>query len=294
MLDKTLQQAIRKKDFVLTAQLQLQEDTGRQGVIRQAQQLSAVVDAVTVPANPFGAVHMAGLAAASLLIANDIDPVLHLASRDRNRIGLRSDLLGAVAIGVTSLILQRGDKLSHKRRRKAAENTKVGSLNLLRAATGLSTFQSEHGEPELLLGTLANVMKTAPDWQPEMLIKKVDAGARFLQTRACLDVDKLRHYMAALVAAQLTHRCHIAITVPVLHSAKAASSLNESMKSEAIPERIVKQLETASAPEQLGIDIAADFLRELRNVPGVSGANLVPYGDVESVAAVIDAASPGI
>lgn len=292
-ISSTFQQAIRSKDFVLTAQLRLAEGTGRQGVIEQAEHLSAIVDAITVPANPHGTVHMAGLAAASLLLANDVDPVLHVASRDRNRIAIRSELLGAVAIGVTSLILQRGDRLSKGLRtqpKKPKKPKKVGSVKLLRAAKRLSDFQEQIKEPELYLGTLANVLQPAPEWEPAVLVAKADSGARFVLTKASLDMDKLRQYMAALVAARITHRCRIIVSVPVPHSAGAARSLNENMRNEAIPAGIVKLLTEASSPEQSGVEIAAEFLRELQDMPGVSGANLIATGDAETIPAVIGAA----
>lgn len=287
---KTFQQALRSKEFVLTAQLQLNEDTGRHGVVKQAKCLSGAVDAIAVPANPQGIVHMAGLAAASLLIANDIDPVLYIASRDRNRIALRSELLGAAAIGVTSLVVQRGDRMLRKTRQRTGKGTKVGSLKLLGVAKRLSDFQVQHKEPELFLGTLATVIDPSHDWQPEVLSRKADAGAQFVQTKICLDIAMLRRYMAKLVAARITHRCQIVVSAPILSSANAARWLNDSLRSEAIPHSIVQRLEDAKSPEQLGIDISAEFLRELRQIPGIAGVNLVTLGDIESVPAVINAA----
>ena len=287
---KTFQQALRSKEFVLTAQLQLNEDTGRHGVVKQAKCLSGAVDAIAVPANPQGIVHMAGLAAASLLIANDIDPVLYIASRDRNRIALRSELLGAAAIGVTSLVVQRGDRMLRKTRQRTGKGTKVGSLKLLGVAKRLSDFQVQHKEPELFLGTLATVIDPSHDWQPEVLSRKADAGAQFVQTKICLDIAMLRRYMAKLVAARITHRCQIVVSAPILSSANAARWLNDSLRSEAIPHSIVQRLEDAKSPEQLGVDISAEFLRELRQIPGIAGVNLVTLGDIESVPAVINAA----
>ena len=287
---KTFQQAVRSKDFVLTAQLQLNEDTGRRGVIEQAQCLSQYVDAIGVPANPQGVVHMAGLAAASLLIANGVDPVLHVASRDRNRIALRSELLGAVAIGVTSLIVQRGDRMSRRTGQRAGKGKKVGSLKLLGVAKRLSDYQAQHKEPELCLGTLATVIDPTPDWQPEVLLKKAEAGARFVQTKMCLDIAMLRRYMAVLVSARIPRQCQVVVSVPILPSADAARWLNDTLRSQAIPRDIIKRLEAARSPEQLGVEIAAEFLHELKQVPGVSGANLVPQSDIETIPAVIVAA----
>jgi len=287
---KTFQQALRTKEFVLTAQLQLNEGTRRHGVIEQAKHLSESVDAIAIPANPLGVVHMAGLAAASLLIANGIDPVLHIASRDRNRIALRSELLGAAAIGVTSLVVQRGDRLSRESESSVAKGMKIGSLKLLGAAKRLSDFQAQHNESELCLGSLATVIDPGPGWQPRVLEKKADAGAQFVQTKICLDMAKLRRYLAVLVAARITHRCQIVVSVPVLPSADAARWLNDKLRSQAIPDSIVKRLAAAHSPEQTGVEIAAEFLQELQDVPGVGGANLVTSGEIETITAAINAA----
>jgi methylenetetrahydrofolate reductase (NADPH) len=292
---KTFQQAIRAKEFVLCAQLKLKENTGRHGVIEQAQCLSEAVDAITVAANPHGVVHMEGVAAASLLIAHGIDPVLHIASRDRNKIALRSQLLGAAAIGVTSLVLSRGDRLTGRIRAGEGKESKVGSVKMLRAAKRLSDYQKQHNEPELFLGTLSTVIDQRQDldWEPKVLVAKLDAGAQFLQTKVCLDAARLRRYMATLVDARLTHRCQIVVSVPVLPSADAARRINEKMRSEVIPAGILKRLEASNSSEQTGIEISAEFLRELQRIPGVCGANLSTLGNIETIPAAISAAGLG-
>jgi methylenetetrahydrofolate reductase (NADH) len=292
---KTFQQAVRTKEFVLSAQLQLQESTGRHGVLVQAQCLATAVDAITVAANPHGVVHMEGVAAASLLIAQDIDPVLHIASRDRNRIALRSQLLGAAAIGVTSLVLSRGDRLAGRIRAGEGKKAKVGSVKMLRSAKRLNDFQVQHNESELFLGTLSTVIDPEQDldWEPKVLVAKLDAGAQFFQTKVCLDAPRLRRYMAALVDARLTRRCQIVVSVPVLPSADAARRINEKLRSEVIPESVLKRLQASNSPQQTGIEIAAEFLRELQDMPGVCGANLSTLGDIETIPAAISDAGLG-
>ena len=274
----------------MTGELRLVEDTGRAGVGRQAELLSGVVDAVVVPANPHGTIHMAGLAAASLLIQHGLDPVLHVASRDRNRIALRGELLGATALGVTSLVLQRGDKMHGRKLSKEKKKKKVGSLKLLSVAKRLSDHQAMNNEPELYLGTRATVWEPNQDREPEVLLAKADAGAQFVQTQPCLDVDRLRRYMKMLVEVRFTHRCQMFVSVPILDSAESAGMLNESTRSGAVPKDVIKRLAAASSPERLGEELATRVLRELQDIPGVAGANLVSYGNIEMIPAVIAAA----
>ncbi len=287
---KTFQEAVRTKDFTLTAQLHLNQDTSRLGVINQAKCLSAAVDAVTVPANPHGVIHMAGLAAASLLIEIGIDPLLHIASRDRNQIALRSEFLGAATLGVTSLVVQRGDKLPKEFKPKTRQVFEIGAKKMLTAANQLSTFQAQRNEPGLFLGTLATVFSPARDWEPKELMAKADAGAQFILTQVCSDMALLRRYMAALVAARVTHRCHVVVSIPVLPSAESAKMLNENLRGPAIPKRTMKRLADSEAPEQLGIEICAELLQELKQIPGIGGANLVSPGNVETIPAAVKAA----
>lgn len=236
---------------------------------------------------------MAGLAAASLLIADGIDPVLHIASRDQNRIAIRSELLGAVAIGVTSLVLERGDRVSGRLRPRAktSKPAKVGSVKMLKVAKRLSDYQLQQGEPELNLGTLATVVEPAVDWQPQALNTKADGGARFVQSRLCADAGLLRRYVAALVETQFIHRCQIIVSVPVLPSGEAARWINEHRRTDVIPQSVIRRLDAAVSPELEGVDIAAELLRELRGIPGISGANFVTQGDINTIPAAIDAAN---
>jgi len=292
MPDKSLHSALRNEDFVITAQLLLNEDTGRDGVLAQARSLAPSVDAISVPANPHGVVHMAGLAVASLLLAEGIDPVLHVASRDQNRIAIRSDLLGAAAIGVTSIVLERGDRMSQRLRPRAktGKPAKIGALKMLKAAQRLSEYQVQQGAPELNLGTLATVVEPGEDWQPQALTIKADAGARFLQTRLCADAGLVRRYAAALVEEHFTHRCRVIVSVPVLPSAEAARWINEHRQTEVIPASVIRRIDNAASPQREGVEIAVELLQALRSTPGISGANLVSQGDVGAIADVIAAA----
>jgi methylenetetrahydrofolate reductase (NADPH) len=182
-----------------------------------------------------------------------------------------------------------GRKLSKEKKKK-----NVGSLKLLSVAKRLSDHQAMINEPELYLGTRATVLEPNRDRGPEVLLAKADAGAQFVQTKPCLDVDRLRRYMAKLVGVKFTHRCQIFVTVPVMDSAESAAMLNESTRSGAIPKDVIKRLASASSPGRLGEELAARVLRELRDIPGVAGANLVAYGNIDSIPAVIAAAAEDV
>jgi methylenetetrahydrofolate reductase (NADPH) len=122
----TFLESLRTQDFTLTAQLKLTHESGRESVLQQAEVLAPMVDALQVTDNPGGSVHMSNLSASSLLIQKGIDPITQLTCRDRNNIALQSDLLGAQALGITSLLIQRGDKLPPDYGQKQRQSLRSG------------------------------------------------------------------------------------------------------------------------------------------------------------------------
>ncbi len=288
---KTLRDAVAGGEFTVTGQLRLYQDSGREEVIRQAQSLAPAVHAVAVTDCPYGVLHMSGLAVAALLMQRGIDPLLQISARDRNRLALKSELLGAAALGVTSLLLQRGERLPGELQPEMTQVFDTGAKKFLAAARQLGEFQVARGEPQLLLGTMATVFDPGPDWRPVELNAKLDAGARFVQTQICLDLDLLRRYMKALVASQVTWRCHVVVSVPVLTSAQSARWLHENLRGSVVPESVVKKFEEAADPEAFGVDYCAATVRELQAIPGIGGVNLSTTGGAELIAAAIDKAA---
>ena len=288
---RTFRNAVTNGDFTVTGQLRLYQDTGRDDVIRQAECLAGAVHAVAVTDCPYGVLHMSGLAVAAMLMQRGIDPLLQVSARDRNRLALKSELLGAAALGVTSLLLQRGERLPGELQPELTQVFDTGAKKFLAAARQLGEFQSARGEPELLLGTMATVFDPPPEWQPVELNAKLDAGARFVQTQICLDLDLLRRYMKILVTAQVTWRCHVVVSVPVLNSAESARWLHENLRGSVVPEAVVKRFESAADPETFGVDYCAEIIRALQETPGIGGVNLSTTGGAELIAAAVDRAA---
>lgn len=287
---KSLLTAIRADRFALTGQLRLHQDDDHESVMRQATCLADAVDAIAVTDCPYGVLHMAGLAVCSLLLQAGIDPVLQLSARDRNRIALKSELLGAAALGVSSLVLQRGDRLPDDIQPGTKQIFDTGAKRFLATARQLNEFQQANARPALLLGTMATIFDPPAEWRPLELAAKVEAGADFIQTQICLDLDLLRRYMKALVAARLTWRCKVIVSVPVLTSAESVRWLFENLRGSVVPETLVQQFEAAADPERFGIELCAGMLKELKAIPGVCGANLSTTGPPEAIVAAVNQA----
>ena len=291
---RTLREAVRARDFTLTAELQLAPGMNTASVLEQARILAAVVDAIQIPDHAHARPHMSNMAVASILLQNGMDPVLHMNCRDRNRIALQSNILGAQALGISNLLLVRGTDLPPDHRPKSTNVFDLGAIDLIATAAAIRDGDALVGGklPDALgfyLGAVATVFNPSAGWSPEKLLAKAEAGAQFIQMQLCFDMDVLREYMAYLVAAKLMWRFHVLVGMSPLPSADAARRVKENLPDSIIPDSVVERLEQAGDPEQEGVRICAELLQELAEIPGVSGANLTTPGDPETIAAAISA-----
>jgi methylenetetrahydrofolate reductase (NADPH) len=285
----TFKDALKTKEFVVTAHVNLPRAPDADSLIRQGEILRPAVDAVQLTDNPGAKVHMAALAAAALLLQQGIDPVVHITCRDRNRIALQSDLIGAAALGVTSVLLMRGDRIPDYMKPKVRSVFNIEAKELMAFVQELKDAETVPLVSDFLVGATATIFDPDAEWMPGNLISKCDAGANFVQTQLCFDMDVVRNYMARMVASKLTHKLNFIMALSPLPSADLAYWMRDNVKGALIPESIIERLEQASDPESEGIEICAEMLQELATIPGVSGANLLTLGNLETIPAAIDA-----
>ena len=291
---KTLREAVRGRDFTLTAELRLVPGMNAVAMLDQARILAAAVDAVQVPDHPHARPHMSNMAVAGLLVQNGMDPVLHMNCRDRNRIALQSNILGGQALGISNLLLVRGADLPPDHRPKSTNVFDLGAIDLIATAAAIRDGEALAGGQlpgalDFYLGAVATAFKPSAAWSPEKLIAKAEAGAQFIQMQLCFDMDLLREYMASLVAAKLMWKFHVLVSMAPLPSADAARRVKEELPDSIIPDKVIERLEQATDPEQEGVRVCAELLQELAEIPGVSGANLITPGDPATIGAAISA-----
>ena len=295
-----LREALGAGTFTLTAELTPCADAGR--LVEQARRLAGCVDTVQVTDNPGGRVHMSALVAAGLLRQAGLDPVLHMSCRDRNRVALYSDLIGAAGLGISSLLVMRGNEMPPRRRTAVKGVFDLSATQLIAAARSMRDEEGAAalgvGRPvDFFLGAIATVFNPKAAWQPGTLLAKLDAGARFVQTQLCFDMKVLRRYMARLVAAQLPRRAHVLVGLAPLPSADVARWLRDHVKGPLVPDAVIQRLAQARDPEQAGVAICAELLQEAAEIPGISGANLLTSADLGLIPAAIRAsglrAQPG-
>ena len=285
----TFNDALKTKKFVVTAHVNLAQAPDADSVIRQGELLRPAVDAVHLTDNPGAQVQLSAIAAAALLLQQGIDPIVHMTCRDRNRIALQSDLIGAAALGVTSVLLMRGDRIPEHMKPRVRNVFDTDAKELMAFIQDLKDAETVSLVADFLVGAVATLFDPDADWTPDKLIAKCDAGANFVQTQMCFDMDIMRNYMARMVASRLTHKLFFIMALSPLPSADVARWMRDNVKGTLMPESIIERLEQASDPEREGIDICAELLQELATIPGVSGASLLTLGNLETIPAAIDA-----
>lgn len=283
----TFKDSLQTKDFVVTAHVNLAQAPDAESLIRQGEILRPVVDAVQLTDTT--QVHMSGIAAAALLIQQGIDPIVHMNCRDRNRIALRKDFLGAAALGVSSVLVMRGKKIPDSEKLGVRNVFDTPALEFMAYIQSLKDAENASLISDFFIGASAEVFDPEADWTPNNLIRKLDAGANFVQLQLCFDMAVVRNYMAHIVASKLTHRASFIMALSPLPSAEVARWMRDNVKGALVPETVIERMEKASDPECEGIEICAELLRELATIPGVRGANLLTMGKLETIPVAIEA-----
>ena len=284
---QTFADALRTKDFSLSAEIYLRPETDAASIREQAQAVAAHVDAVLVTDNQYGQVHLSPVAVAGILLQAGVDPVMQLTSRNRNRIALLSDLLGASAIGVTSLLLVAGERAPKSMQPRPKPVLDLSATDLIRTATTINADERLRDRPKFTIGGIVTPVGPKPNWQPKKMLEKIDAGAHFLQTHLCMDLKLLRQYMQHLIDRKLLHRASVIGAVAVLESAEDAQWLRDNRPNVMLPTALLERLQNASDPRDEGIRICAETLREMAKIPGMSGACVMASRDLTTIGEAI-------
>jgi methylenetetrahydrofolate reductase (NADPH) len=296
----SLERSLRSGRFVLTAEVTPPVSCDAGDLLKKVMPLYGLADAVNITDGAGARSHMSVIAAAAILRDAGIEPILQLTCRDRNRIALQSDLMGAAALGVRNLLLLGGDKPSAGNQPDAKAvfdldaRTLMQTAQLLRDERELPTGQPVGGKAEFFLGAADTPIDPPPGWQPDGLKAKLAAGAQFVQTQFCMDADVVRRYTARLKEAGLSEQLFLLIGVNPLRSAKSAQWMRNQLFGTIIPDALIERMEKAVDPAAEGRRICIALIAELATIPGVAGVHIMAPGNDVAVPDVIVAARPRI
>jgi methylenetetrahydrofolate reductase (NADPH) len=288
-----LERALRAGHFAVTAETSPTATTDAASLVERCRPLRGLADAVNVTDGATAKAHLSSLVVAGALAKAGIEPVLQFTVRDRNRIALQGDLLGAAALGVPNILALTGDdpKRGEEPEAKPVNDlTSTGLIALakkLRDEGKLNSGREIAGPPRLFLGAADAPMDPKPEWKPDSLAGKIAAGADFVQTQYCFDLAMLRRYMARLAEHGIPEKVFILAGIGPLASARQARWMHENLWGVSIPEPIIKRLDGAADQNAEGRKICAELIQEIATIPGVAGAHLMaPRQEAEMAAAI--------
>jgi methylenetetrahydrofolate reductase (NADPH) len=280
--------------FVVTAEVTppLSADAG--ALLAKAAPLKGAADAVNVTDGAGARATMSSLAAAAILARAGIEPVLQVTCRDRNRIALAADLIGAAALGVTNILALHGDDPKGGDLPEAKPVYDLDSRGVMALARRLrddGTLPSGRAvkpPPRLFIGGADTPFDPPADWRPTALLAKAEAGADFVQTQFCFDPAVAGRYLARLAEAGVTERLSILLGVGPLASARQARWMNENLHGVSVPDSVIGRLEQAADPAAEGRKLCVELIHSLAEIPGVAGVHVMaPQQKAEAIAAVI-------
>ncbi len=279
----SFKQALRSKDFVVIAELPLTPDSTSESVLAEAGMVRDCVDGYLLTDYQYGQPHMAPSAAASILLNNGFDPILQLSCRNRNRLALIGEILGARAIGVDSLMVVRGSKIPEDYKPRPKVVMDMDAKDLIAMAKLINEDEKLGAPHDFLIGTSATVHYPTPDWHPEELLAKADSGAQLIITQGCFDTDALRSYMKFLVSQQLVRRVSVIVSIAVILSAELAVWIRDNRRRAIVPDSTIERLRQAADPSEEGIELCAGIVREIAEIPGISGLNFAASGNLDTI-----------
>jgi methylenetetrahydrofolate reductase (NADPH) len=282
---KTFGDAIREKEFAITVGITGNAAASLSLFREHLATLRPWVDALQFGYDESTDSHITPLAASAIALEAGIDPIVHFSCRDRNRFALQSEILGALSIGVSTLILRRGEKLpaAYRGRIKGVFDTK--STQLLALARHISEVSRLPATGDLKIGCLVQAMRPRPKWNAQRVIEKLEHGANLLQTRPSLDISRIRAYVARLVSLRISHRATIIVSVPMVTSAASLQSMSEHHPGTKVPATLVDRLSSPGFTKHDGIALLAETIQAVAKIPGVSGIAIVNVDDADALVA---------
>jgi 5,10-methylenetetrahydrofolate reductase len=262
-------------------------------VSRRLVAFEGCVDALNVTDASGANCHMSSLAMSALLLQVGCEPIMQINCRDRNRIAIQGDILGAAALGIRNVLCITGDGVGNGDHPGARHVGDLESISLLAAARAMrdeGRFLSGRPiavRPRLFLGAADNPFAPPFEGRIERLARKAFAGAQFAQTQYCFDLELMERYMRRVRAEGLHERCHILVGVGPIRSAKAARWLGSRVPGVSIPDHVVARLEKARDPHAEGRRICIELIGGLRQIAGVAGVHIMAPKQEAAVAEIV-------
>ena len=277
------ERVLRAGQFAVTAEIAPPDSADPADVYQRAALFDGYVDAINATDSSGANCHMSSMGICSLLTRRGYAMILQQSCRDRNRIAMQGDILGAAAMGVCNILCLSGDGVEsgdHPEAKPVFDMDSISALGMVRHMRDEQQFLSGrtiNSPPRLFLGAAANPFAPPLDFRPHRMAKKIAAGAQFIQTQYCFDVERFKTFMAQARDLGLLEQAYVLAGVGPLASAKAADWIRKNVAGVHIPDAVIDRLAGAQDQKQEGVDLCVDLIEQVREIEGVSGVHIMAY-----------------
>lgn len=285
--------ACRSGAFVVTVEIAPPDSADPAALLRRAERFRGRVDAMNITDGAGGNCHMSSVAASAILAAQGLNPVYQVACRDRNRIAIQGDILGAAALGVENILCLTGDDVSQGDHPQAKPVFDLDAVSLLHVARGMvdrgefASGRKLETAPRLFIGATANPFVPPYADRIANLEKKIVAGARFIQTQFCFDLPLLEDFMREVRRRGLDQRARIVVGVGTLSNAKALRWMARHVPGVHVPEPVLARIAAAADQKAEAKRVCIETIQAIRGIEGVAGVHLMGHKNDETLLEII-------
>jgi methylenetetrahydrofolate reductase (NADPH) len=298
-----LEQVLTRGEFAVTAELGPPKSTDLDLIKKKAGILAGCVDAVNITDNQTAIVRVSSIAVGKLALDMGLEPIIQVTCRDRNRLAIQSDILGAYLLGIRNVLCLTGDHQCFGNHPTAKHVFDLDSVQLIQMVKDMrdkkvfacgeeikNSKKDEVKEPRMFIGGAANPFADPFEFRVIRLEKKVSAGVDFIQTQCIYDMERFGEWMEKVRDRQLHKKCKILAGVTPLKSVGMAKYMRDKVAGVTVPDYYVERLAKARDAKAEGIDICVEQIRQLRETEGVAGVHIMAIEWEEKVPEIVEKA----
>jgi 5,10-methylenetetrahydrofolate reductase len=291
-----LEKILESGRFAVTAEAGPPKGTSAAVIQRKGEILRNCCDAVNITDNQTAIVRMSSLAGCALLKQVGVEPVMQMVVRDRNRLALQGDILGAIGMGIGNFLCLSGDHQkfgNHPTAKGVFDIDSIQLIQMMKKMRDEKQFlcgEEISGEVPMYIGAAANPFADPFEFRVKRLAKKAKAGVDFIQTQAVYDVPRFARYMEMLCERGLDRQVHILAGVIPIRSVGMARYMRDYVSGVSVPDEIINRLEQAEKAKDEGVKIILEIIEQLKEIPGVHGIHIMAVGWEDIVPEMVEQA----
>ncbi len=284
---------------MVTAEINPPKHACPENIKRQAEFIACYVDALNITDCSTAVVRLSSIAAGFHILSCGVEPIIQMTCRDRNRIAMQSDLLGAYSLGIRNILCLSGDHQKFGNHPTAKNVYDLDSIQFIYYLNRLQTekvffsgepIKEKEKVPHFFIGAVINPFADPREFQVIRLEKKIRAGAKFIQTQCIFDLEGFADFMEQAEWRGLLQKTYILAGVAPLKNYRVAQYMQNNVPGIVVPDKVINQLQRAAYPAQEGIAICVEQIKRIREMKGIQGIHIMAMGWVEAIPEIVSRA----